>query len=171
MLLILSALIVAAAVAWSARQIAVRLSSRISEGDQITIHLLTIFGPAAAQAASDPHILIAWHPVAAAARKLFPKECAALDAATGATFPFSADHIERAHARWTADWLAWECEHDADCKLQRAVLEHELGADSGSAYGRARLDAIERAKLDRYQKRYEDYTRVAKALQSLLTRA
>ena len=32
---------------------------------------------------------------------------------------------------------------------------------------RARLDAVEREKLDRYQRRYAEYVRVAKALQAL----
>jgi hypothetical protein len=32
---------------------------------------------------------------------------------------------------------------------------------------RARLDAVEREKLETYQRRYEEYVRVAKALQAL----
>jgi hypothetical protein len=32
---------------------------------------------------------------------------------------------------------------------------------------RARLDAVEREKLELYQRRYEEYVRVSKALQSL----
>jgi hypothetical protein len=32
---------------------------------------------------------------------------------------------------------------------------------------RAKVDAIEREKLDAYQRRYEEYVRVAKALQAL----
>ena len=108
--------------------------------------------------------------LATTARKLYPKEFAALDHASGTTFPFSADLIERAHSRWTADWLAWERTHDGDCKLKAATVEHELGDAVDSAYGRARLDAVEREKLDRYQQRYEEYTRVGKGLQALIAR-
>jgi hypothetical protein len=32
---------------------------------------------------------------------------------------------------------------------------------------RAKLDAVEREKLDSYQRRYEEYVRIAKALQAL----
>ena len=169
MLLILCALIVAAAVAWAGWRISRELA-RSGGGQDGTGRLLALFAPGVARAAEDPRALLTWQPLAATARKLYPKEFAALDQASGTTFPFNADQIERAHARWTADWLAWERTHDAECKLKTAILEHELGDAVESAYGRARLDAVERDKLDQYQRHYEDYTRVAKTLQALLPR-
>jgi hypothetical protein len=44
-----------------------------------------------------------------------------------------------------------------------------LAADGAAGIGRARLDAIEREKLDLYQRRYAEYVRTAKALQTLIT--
>jgi hypothetical protein len=169
LLSILSALIVAAAIAWAGWRIARELAARRGDRDQ-TARLLALFAPGIAAAAEDPRALLTWQPLATTARKLYPKEFAALDQASGTTFPFSADQIERAHSRWTADWLAWERTHDGDCKLKAATVEHELGDAVDSAYGRARLDAVEREKLDRYQQRYEEYTRVGKGLQALIAR-
>ena len=82
-------------------------------------------------------------------------------------FPFGAEQLEAAHARWSADWLAWERTHDADYKLKTAQIEAEISAEGGSALARARLDAVEREKLDKYQRRYEEYARVSKALRML----
>lgn len=169
MSVIFSALIVAAAVAWSGWRIAQGLMSQRAGLDH-TVQLLEIFAPAVAGAANDPRLLLAWQPVARMARQLYPKEFSTIDAAYGHAFPFSTEQIERAHARWTADWLAWERAHDAECKLKVSMLEHELGADLGSTYGRARLEAIEREKLDRYQQHYEEYLRVGKGLQALIDR-
>ena len=132
--------------------------------------LLTLFGPAVAASADDPRVVLAWQPLAASARALYPKEFADLDRAFGSTFPFSPEAIERAHARWTADWLAWERRHDAEFKLKAATLEHEIGEGVHSAFGRARLDAVEREKLDLYQQHYEEYTRIARGLQALIRR-
>jgi hypothetical protein len=102
------------------------------------------------------------------ARRLFPAEFAAIDAAAGGTFPFTNDQLQAAHARWSADWLAWEGAHDAEYKLRAAAAHEELGERCATAYGRSRLEAIEREKLERYQQRYEEYTRVSKALQALI---
>jgi hypothetical protein len=132
-----------------------------------TLQLLETFGPAAAAGAMNPKALLAWHPVAAAARKLFPDEFAVLDRASGAPFPFSPEHIQAMHGRWTAEWLAWERAHDAEYKLKALAAENEVAATGGSPVARARLDAVEREKLDLYQRRYEEYVRIGKALQSL----
>jgi hypothetical protein len=70
----------------------------------------------------------------------------------------------------SADWLAWERRHDADSKLKAAIVEHELGGDVHSPFGRARLDAVEHEKLDLYQQHYEEYIRIAKGLQALIRR-
>lgn len=133
-----------------------------------TLQLLTAFAPAAASGATDPRVLLAWHPVARTARALFPDEFAVLDRAAGTTFPFDAKQIQAAHARWTAEWLAWERSHDGEYKLKAQAAEAELASAPGSSLARGRLEAVEREKLELYQRRYEEYVRVGKALQSLL---
>ena len=50
----------------------------------------------------------------------------------------------------------------------RQRAEEELARAEGSRTLRARVDAIERQKLDLYQRRYAEYVRVAKALQALM---
>jgi len=166
---ILGAFIVAAAVAWAGRTISSALTARRDEQAQ-TAQLLALFAPGIVAAAEDPRAVLTWQPLATTARALYPEAFAALDRASGATFPYSAEQIERAHSRWTADWLAWERTHDAECKLKAATVEHELGDAVSSTYGRARLDAVEREKLDRYQQRYEEYARISRGIQALLTR-
>jgi hypothetical protein len=132
--------------------------------------MLQTFGPAQAAALHDPKALLAWHPLAEASRKLFPAAFEALDTTTGARFPFPKDVIERAHARVSSDWLAWEKAHDEEYRIKGAAAEHELAAASGEAAGlaRARLDRVQHEKIERYQQRYEEYVRTAKALQALL---
>jgi hypothetical protein len=165
----LAAFIVAAAVAWGCRQIASEIR-RTGEATvrSHTLQVLQTFAPAAREAVSDPRAVLTWEPLARAARQLLPEEFAQLDRASGATFPFSADRIQAAHAQWTADWLAWEQTHDAEYKLKAAAAEEDPAHADGSRTLRARLDAIERQKLDLYQRRYAEYVRVAKALQALL---
>ena len=85
-------------------------------------------------------------------------------------FPFHDEQIHNAHARWTADWLAWEYAHDGAYKLKAAQAEADLEASGGASLARARLDAIEREKLELYQVRYEQYVKVAKALMALTCR-
>jgi hypothetical protein len=127
---------------------------------------------AAAQAAvlADPTQLVTWYPLAQAARKLDPGTFAALDAAAGGTFPFSREQVERAHARVSTDWLAWEQAHDEEYRVKAAAAEQDLGRASGEAatLARARLERIQHEKIERYQQRYEAYIRTAKALQALL---
>lgn len=130
-----------------------------------TLQLLATFAPGRAAAADDPRAILTWQPLATAARALYPDEFAALDRATGGAFPFTQGHIDEAHSRWTADWLAWELAHDTAFKLKVAEAQAAL---STSPAGRARLDAVEREKLEVYQTRYGQYIRVAKALQALL---
>ena len=131
------------------------------------LSVVTLFAPARAAAAADPRALLEWQPLALAARQICPDEFAALDAASGATFPFSPDEIRAAHDRWTAEWLAWERSHAADYKLKAVVAEHQLAESGGAAIARGQLDAVEREKLDLYQRRYTEYIRTAKALQAL----
>ena len=162
---LVSALIVAGALVWGILHLARRLAPRHARDDRVAT-LLAIFTQAAT-AGDDPRTILAWQPFANLARQIFPSEFALIDRARGATFPFSAEQIQSAHARWTADWLAWERAHDADYKLRAAAVEHEMGAGVASSYGRARLEAVEREKLERYQHRYEEYTRISKALKAL----
>lgn len=131
------------------------------------LSIATLFAPAMAQVQDEPKVLLTWQPLAKTLRQRFPEEFAALDAAAGSTFPFSGDVIAAAHARWTADWLAWERTHDAAYKLKAMEAQQALHAGADQTVARAKLDAIEREKLDAYQRRYEDYVRVAKALQQL----
>jgi hypothetical protein len=167
--ILISALIVAAAIAWAGLLIVGELrAARGGEGSKDRLAaLLTLFAPALTETQHDPRAFLVWQPIAKAARQLFPDEFATLDRTTGGTFPFPAERIEAAHARWTADWLAWELAHDTEYKLKAAVAEHELAEQGGSAIARARLDAVERKKLQLYQQRYAEYVRTAKALQAL----
>jgi hypothetical protein len=166
---LIPALIVAAAVIVSGLQIAAAIrASRAGLVRDRAAQLLAIFVPALGAAAIDPRALLVWHPVAQTARRLFSEEFAEIDRAAGEMFPFSRKQIEAAHAQWTADWLAWELAHDTAYKLKAAEAEHELATSANSAVARARLDAIEREKLDLYQRRYQEYIRVAKGLQALI---
>lgn len=164
---LLSAVVLAATIAWAVSRIVAEMSAgRREQSRGRTAQLLSLFAPALGAAQTDPRSVLVWQPLARTARQLFPEEFAALDRAAGFTFPMSRDTILAAHARWTADWLAWERAHDFESKLKAAALEEEL-ARSGSSLARARLDAAEREKLERYQQRYEEYVRIAKAIQAL----
>lgn len=168
---VLAAAIVAAAVLIAARVSRAATTDAGASGADARarqLQILSLFAPGVAAAASDPRSLLVWQPLAATARALFPDDFAAIDRAAGAPFPFSRDQVEAAHARWSADWLAWEQAHDAEYKLKASAAEEELRVSSGSAVVRARLDSVEREKLDRYQRRYEEYTRVSKALKHLV---
>ena len=169
MLFLISAVIVAGAILWSAWVIAHEFAStRAAAARDRALGLLGVLAPAMGAADADPRALLAWQPVVKTARQLFPAEFEALDRAAGAPFPFTPARIEAAHARWTSDWLAWERTHDAEYRLKAAVEEREVEASGGSPLARARLEAVEREKLERYQRRYEEYVRVAKALQAML---
>jgi hypothetical protein len=168
--ILIAALIVAGAVAWGALQItaAVRAGRAAAGGGDQLAALLAMFAPALAATQQDPRAFLVWQPIANAARQLFPEEFAKLDRAMGGTFPFTRERIDAAHGQWTADWLAWELAHDTEFKLKVATAEHELAGQGASGLARARLDAIEREKLDLYQRRYADYVKTAKALQALI---
>ncbi len=129
-------------------------------------HLLATFAPAAAAVHQDPKQLLVWHPLAQTSRKLFPEAFVALDAAAGGAFPFSKEQLRTAHSRWTADWLGWERAHDAEYAVKTAEVQDEIDRTQGPASPllRTRLAAIEQQKLERYQQRYEEYIKTAKAL-------
>jgi hypothetical protein len=163
-------LILAAAMVSAAVIVAGWLASRSRSGEATPrrLQLLALFAPGLAAAADDPRALLVWQPLASTARALFPDDFAAIERAAGSTFPFSREQIEAAHARWSSEWLAWERAHDAEYKLKAAAAEEELRSSPGSAVLRARLDSVEGEKLERYQRRYEEYTRVSKALKKLV---
>lgn len=164
---LVAALIVAAAIVFGARHVAAEHRREATERTRTrALQLLTLFASASAATADDPRAILTWQPIASTARRLFPDEFAELDRAAGRPFPIGPEQIETAHGRWTSEWLAWELAHDAEYKLKAAAVE-ETDGGVGSALARARLDAIEREKLERYQRRYEEYVRVAKALQAL----
>jgi len=163
-----SALLVSAVLVWAVRSIADQIRLLREEASRgRALQLMAAFAPAIAATERDARALLTWQPIAVSARRLLPAEFAAVDAAAGGTFPFTPDQIRDAHARWTAEWLAWEQAHDAEYKLKAAAAEHDLAASGGAPLERARLDAVEREKLERYQRRYEEYIRTAKKLQAL----
>jgi hypothetical protein len=162
--------LVIVAVAYIATQVIVRelRASREEAKKARALAIMGLFAPAIAAARSDPRALLAWQPLARTARQLWPEDFTLIDSTSGSTFPFSVETVQAAHAQWTADWLAWERLHDAEYKLKAAEAEHELAASGGAPFVRAKLDAIEREKLDRYQRRYQEYVQVGKALQLLM---
>jgi hypothetical protein len=129
-------------------------------------HLMAMYGPAAAAAQQDPKQLIVWYPVAQTSRRLFPEAFNQLDAAAGGTFPFTREQLKAAHAKWTADWLAWERAHDAEYSVKTAEVQAEIDRVPAPAPPllRTRLALIEQQKLERYQRRYEEYIKTAKVL-------
>jgi hypothetical protein len=148
-----------------------RQTPTASQGEQSerarVLQLISLFAPAVTAVGRDPRAILEWQPLASTSRKLFPAEFDQIDTAFGGTFPFNREQIQQAHSQWTADWLAWEAAHDVEYKLKAATIEGDLAATGSSTVLRARLDAVEREKLDRYQRRYQEYVRVSKALQVL----
>jgi hypothetical protein len=140
------------------------------EHNAAILAIVHTFGAAQASVLHDPKQLLAWHPLAEATRRLFPAAFDALDTVTGGRFPFPKQAVERAHAKVTSDWLAWEKGHDEEYRIRAAAAEQELaiGGEGAAALARARLERIEHEKIERYQQRYEEYVRTAKALQALL---
>ena len=168
MALVIAALIVAGAVGGAAAQLIAELKRGREQAQRAReLSLAALFAPAIAAAQDDPRSLLTWQPLAKTLRARFAEEFRALDAASGATFPFGNDLLASAHARWTTEWLAWEKAHDATYKLKALVAEQELQHEAASAVGRAKLEAIDREKLELYQRRYEEYVRVGKALRAL----
>ena len=161
---------VAAAVGLGAFVVARALRRR--RRDAQILGLLATFGPAAERARADPRVLVAWHPVAVAARRAFPEAFAALEPDGDPRFPFDAADVEAAHARWSTEWLDWERRQDAEHRARREAVEAELesAADAAAPALRARLEALEQEKLERYQRRYEEYVSVSRALRQLAER-
>jgi len=131
--------------------------------------LLKLFGQASAAVQQDPRQLLVWQPLAQTARQIFPETFASLDAASGGSFPFTTDQLQAAHARCSSDWLVWERAHDAEYALKTAAVQDEIARAGGQASPllKTRLAALEQEKLERYQQRYEEYVKTAKALAAL----
>jgi hypothetical protein len=170
MMILLAAVIVSGAVVFAALRIVgeMRAARDASSGGDRMATLLAMFAPALAAAQEDPRAILVWQPIASAARHLFPSEFVEIDRASGGSFPFTQERIDAAHAQWTADWLAWEHAHDVEFKLKAAVAESGL-AQAATTVARAQVDAVQREKLEVYQRRYAEYVRTAKALQALMT--
>ena len=134
--------------------------------EKTTQRLLAMFGPAGVAVQQDPKQLLVWYPLAQNSRKLFPEAFADLDKAFGERFPFTKEQLQSAHARCSSDWLAWERAHDRESSLKAAQVEDEIARGGGQATPllRTRLAALEQEKLERYQQRYEEYIKTAKAL-------
>ena len=136
--------------------------------EQLMAVLLT--ASAAAIARAEPRELLAWQSTAKTVRRLFPDVVAELESKGGESFPIPRKVAEDAHAKWTAEWLAWESQHDAEFRKRTSVLEAELkaGGHEHSPDGHARIAALEDEKLQSYQRRYEEYVQVGKGLTDLL---
>jgi hypothetical protein len=166
-LAVIAALIVASAVVWAAMELRGEVRRLSAEAERArTLQLLSLFAPGIMAVQNDPRMLLVWQPLARAGRALCTPEFEAIDRARGSPFPFAPEVVQNAHARWTADWLSWERAHDAEFK--RRAADAAESREGGEASIRRRLDAIEHEKLDLYQRRYEEYVRVSKALQALM---
>ncbi len=156
-------LLAGAAIAFTLWRIGDRLERQ--RHDTLIQHLLATFAPASAAVLQDPRQLLAWYPLAQTSRKLFPDAFKELDQAAGGVFPFTKQQLQAAHARCSSEWLAWERAHDAEVSLKTAQVQDEIDrAGQASPLLRTRLAAIEQQKLERYQQRYEEYIKTAKAL-------
>ena len=135
--------------------------------EQLIAVLLASVGPVIARA--DGRELLGWKRVARSIRELLPDTVRTIEHRTGQSFPFPREVVEDAHARWTADWLAWEREHDIRLRQRTSALEAELRASGEfvTAAGQARLAVLDDEKLQQYQRRYEEYVRVGKELAAL----
>jgi hypothetical protein len=157
----------AAAIAYAIWRVGDLLQRR--HHDASVQQLLATFAPAAAAVQQDPKQLLAWYPLAQASRKLFPESFRDLDRVAGGTFPFSKEQVQSAHSRCSAEWLAWERAHDAEFALKAAEVQDQIDrAGQSTPLLRTRLAAIEQQKLERYQQRYEEYIKTAKALAALV---
>ncbi|HEX2443279.1 MAG TPA: hypothetical protein VHJ77_04985 [Vicinamibacterales bacterium] len=155
-------LLVGLAAAIGGTALILSLQIRRSRDDFTAAALLTLFAPAPLEVREDPRRLLDWQPTVDVARRLFGPAMERLDAAAGRPYPFGPAEAREAHARWTSAWLAWERAHDEEYKLKASAAEA-----AGGTGVRAAVGAIERDKLERYQRRYEEYVRIGKALAAL----
>ena len=125
-ILLLGLGLVATAIALLVVGVQIRRAVDLARRESTLRALVATFGPAVADAHADPLRLLVWYPVARTSRLLFPDAFQALDRAAGGTFPFTKDQVQAAHARWTAEWLAWERSHDAEYSVKTAQVEDEI---------------------------------------------
>lgn len=143
-----------------------RRERRRQHRERLAALLLTTLAPEAARA--EPRGLLAWRAAAEAARRMFPDAVREIERRTGEAFPFPHAVVDDAHARWTAEWLAWERSHDTEYRRRASALEAELQDAAGATpAGRARLAALDDERLQAYQRRYEEYVRVGAGLTAL----
>ena len=144
-----------------------RRERRRQHQEHLAALLLASVGPATARA--DGRELLGWRRVAAMLREVLPEAVRTIEQGTGQPFPFPREVTEDAHARRTADWLAWERAHDIRFRQRTSDLETELrgSGEMDTAAGKARLAALDDEKLQDYQRRYEEYVRVGRELAAL----
>ena len=129
--------------------------------------LLATFAPAVAAVQQDPRQMLVWYPLAQDEPEgCFPMRSEQIDRGRWRSISVHQGAVEAAHARWTSEWLAWERAHDAEYRVKAAEVQDEIDRTPGQASPllRTRLAAIEQQKLERYQQRYEEYIKTAKAL-------
>jgi hypothetical protein len=145
------------------------LDLRAAARRELAEKMLSTFAPGIAAVQEDSRALLTWYPLAEMARRLFPEVFNQLDRAAQRRFPFTKEQVQAAHAQCTTEWLAWERRHDAEYKLKAAELERDAARQGapGEPALRARLEHVEREKLELYQQRYAEYVRDAKALAAL----
>ena len=163
----IEALVAALAVVVAVTAERARRERRRQHRELLMASLLAGVGPAVARA--DGRELLGWRRVAGTMRALLPDAVGAIEQRTGEPFPFPRAVVDDAHARWTADWLAWEREHDIRFRQRTSALEAELrtSGEADTAAGKARLASLDDEKLQDYQRRYEEYVRVGQALAAL----
>lgn len=135
--------------------------------DAQVLELLATFGPVVERARTAPQTLLTWFPIAVTARRAFPDAFDTLDGDAAHRFPFSSAQLESAHATWTTEWLAWEGAHDADYRRRSEVMEATAATGADGDATRSGLELLERERLETYQRRYETYVKVSKALAAL----
>ena len=118
---------------------------------------------------NDPRVILGWANSFNTIRKLFPVTIKRIEQISGRSFPISDDFIDAAHARCTAEWLAWERKHNAEYQEKTALLEADIAATDRMADPeiRAKYARLEDEKLQSYQQRYEEYVSIGKALAEL----
>ena len=148
---------------------AVVATLRARRRDEQLFNVCATFGPPLERAQADPRVLLAWYPASCAMRRQFGDAFAALSADPSKPFPWGPADVEAAHARWTATWLEWERHQDAEYRVRTAGIELQLDQADASAIPELKtsLQRLEQEKLERYQRRYEEYVKVSRALAKL----
>lgn len=144
-----------------------RFDQQRQHEERLTAFLVTAIPPLIPT--NDPRAILGWANSFDTIRRLFPVVIKRIEQVSGRSFPISDDFIEAAHARCTAEWLAWERKHNAEYQEKTALLDADIGATDRMADPeiRARSARLEDEKLQSYQQRYEEYVSIGKALAEL----